>query len=75
MKLEWEGEISYWGQRIPSSNIVDLMVDTMRQKTRKSHPQQAGLQEFGQALKEKTNIFILQIKNNNETLGCIKICI
>lgn len=51
------------------------MVDTMRQKTRKSHPQQAGLQEFGQALKEKTNIFILQIKNNNETLGCIKICI
>ena len=28
------------------------MADTMRQKTRKRHPQSAGLQEFAQALNE-----------------------
>ena len=37
---------------IPNSNIIDLMSDTMRMKSRKNHPQPAGILEFAQALKE-----------------------
>ena len=52
--LNWnaQGHVSYRGRSIPNSNIIDLMSDTMRQKSRKSHPQPTGLMGFTQALKE-----------------------
>ena len=52
--LKWnaQGQVSYRGREIPHSNIVDLVSETMRMKSRKSHPQPAGLAQFAQALKE-----------------------
>ena len=52
--LNWNarGQVSYRGHSIPNSNIIDLMSDTMRMKSRKNHPQPAGLSQFAQALKE-----------------------
>ena len=47
-----QGQVSYRGHSIPNSNIIDLMSDTMRMKSRKNHPQPAGLSQFAQALKE-----------------------
>ena len=47
-----QDQVSYRGHSIPNSNIIDLMSDTMRMKSRKNHPQPAGLSQFAQALKE-----------------------
>ena len=47
-----QGQVSYRGRSIPNSNIVDLVSNTMRMKSRKSLPQPAGMVEFAQALKE-----------------------
>ena len=51
-KWNAQGQVSYRGREIPHSNIVDLVSETMRLKSRKSHPQPAGLAQFAQALKE-----------------------
>jgi len=52
--LKWNahGQVSYRGREVPNSNIVDLVSETMRMKSRKHHPQPAGLAQFAQALKE-----------------------
>ena len=52
--LNWnaQGQVSYRGPSIPNSNIIDLLSDTMRLKSRKNHPQPAELSQFAQALKE-----------------------
>ena len=52
--LTWnkEGQISYRGQRVPDSNIVDLMTESQRQRPLKHREAPAGLHEFAQALKE-----------------------
>ena len=52
--LTWnsEGEISYRGQRVPDSNIVDLITESQRQKALKHRDPPVGLQQFAQALKE-----------------------
>ena len=47
-----QGQVSYRGRSIPNSNIVDLVSNTMRMKSRKTLPQPAGMVEFAQALKE-----------------------
>ena len=61
--LTWDkdGEISYRGQKVPDSNIVDLMADSMRSKPLKSQPVPKGIEEFAQALKEtRTPMVYLQ---------------
>jgi hypothetical protein len=52
--LTWtpEGEISYRGQPIHHSNIVDLMIEAQRQKPLKHRELQPGLDKSVQALKE-----------------------
>ena len=52
--LKWnaQGQVSYRGREIPHSNIVDLVSETMKLKSRKHHPPPAGLAQFAQALKE-----------------------
>ena len=47
-----QGQVSYRGRSIPNSNIIDLVSDTMRMKSRKNQPQPAGLSQFVQGLKE-----------------------
>lgn len=52
MKWNSEGEIRYREKLIPQSNIVDLVTNTMKTRSRKgiSHP--IGTDRFAQALKE-----------------------
>ena len=52
--LTWnkDGEISYRGQKVPDSNIVDIMAENMRTRSLKNRPVPKGLDEFAQALKE-----------------------
>ena len=52
--LKWnaQGQVAYRGREVPHSNIVDLVSETMRMRSRKHHPQPAGLAQFAQALKE-----------------------
>ena len=52
VKWNAQGQVSYRGRSIPNSNIVDLVSNTTRLKSRKSLPQPAGMVEFAQALKE-----------------------
>jgi hypothetical protein len=47
-----EGEISYRGQAIPQSTIVNLMTEAQRQKPLKNCELPPGFDEFAQALKE-----------------------
>ena len=55
--LTWdkEGEISYRGQKVPDSNIVDLVTESQRAKPLKHRELPAGFDQFAQALKE-TNL-------------------
>lgn len=55
--IKWnkDGEISYRGKPIPQSNIVDLVSNTLKTKSRKGFTTPAGTNEFAQALKE-TNV-------------------
>lgn len=52
--IQWndDGEISYRGEPIPGSNIVDLVTNTMKIKSSSRLPPPAGSNEFAQALKE-----------------------
>lgn len=52
--IKWndDGEISYRGKMIPDSNIVDLVTNTMKTKSRKGFASPIGTDEFAQALKE-----------------------
>ena len=61
--LTWDkdGEISYRGQKVPDSNIVDIMAENMRTRSLKNRPVPKGLDEFAQALKEtRTPMVYLQ---------------
>lgn len=64
--LKWnsDGEISYRGKRIPQSNIVDLVTNTMRTKSRRAFRSPIGIDEFAQALKE-TNVPTDYLQNPN----------
>lgn len=52
--LKWndDGEISYRGKMIPDSNIVDLVTNTRKTRSRKGFASPIGNDEFAQALKE-----------------------
>lgn len=52
--IKWndDGEISYRGEPIPGSNIVDLVTNTMKTKSSTRLPALPGSDEFAQALKE-----------------------
>lgn len=52
--IKWndDGEISYRGEPIPGSNIVDLVTNTMKTKSSARLPVLPGSNEFAQALKE-----------------------
>lgn len=52
--IQWndDGEISYRGEPIPGSNIVDLVTNTMKTKSSARLPPLPGSNEFAQALKE-----------------------
>lgn len=64
--LKWnsDGEISYRGKRIPQSNIVDLVTNTMRTKSLRAFRSPIGIDEFAQALKE-TNVPTDYLQNPN----------
>lgn len=64
--IKWnkDGEISYRGKPIPESNIVDLVSNTLKTKSRKGFPTPAGTNEFAQALKE-TNVPKDYVQNPN----------
>lgn len=55
--LKWnsDGEIRYRGKLTPQSNIVDLVTNTMKTRSRKGISPPIGTDQFAQALKE-TNV-------------------
>ena len=70
LNLNAQGQVSYRGRSIPNYNIIDLVSDTMRMKSRKNHPQPAGILEFAEALK-KTNTPQNYVQNPEVIKPCI----